>query len=71
MIPAPAITLWAVVARSKRSEWIVTDTVRNTRKAAKEAFNGGPDKPDWYTRARKDGWVRLEKVTVSLEEMTL
>ena len=67
MKSAPAITLWAVVATSERSERIMTDTVRDTRKAAKQAYNGGPNQPDWYKQARKDGWVRLEKVTVSLE----
>ena len=68
MTPAEPITLWAVIARSKRTEWIIPDTVGRTRKAAREAYNGGPNQPDWFRNGQANGWLRLEKVTVSLKE---
>ena len=67
MTPAQPITCWAVIGRSKRSEWIIPDTVRRTRKAAREAYNGR-NQPDWFRNGQANGWLRLEKVTVSLKE---
>ena len=68
MTPAKPITLWAVIGRSKRSEWIIPDTVSRTRRAARDAYNGGPDKTDWFSVHRKKGWLRLDRVVVSLKE---
>lgn len=64
MKPAPVI-LWAVIVRSKRSEWIHHGTLRQTRKDAWQAFCeswGNRPALEWE---RKAGRYRLARVVVT------
>lgn len=66
MKPAPII-LWAVVVRSKRSEWIHPDTLRRLRKDAWAAILGRhvPEHRHALELRRKEGKYRVTRVVVT------
>lgn len=69
MKPASPVRMWAVVRRTKRTEWIIPTTLAYTRKAAWQAYLDHWLSEHWpkQEKERKAGDVRLARVTLGLE----
>ncbi len=68
MRSASPLQMWAVIIRTKRTEWIHWHTIRMTRKGAWEAYLQSwiPEHHDQCRRDRKSGKIRLAKITASM-----
>lgn len=65
----PQLEMWAMVVRSKRSEWINPSTIGRTRRQAWEKYLElwPPENHAELERRRKMGVLRLSRVTITAQ----
>jgi hypothetical protein len=69
---AKSISMWAVIVKSKRTEWIHWPTIRATRRDTRLAYedeyifgDSGDECRERFEARLKSGQVRLARVTIS------